>query len=132
MVGDALEMATYLSSEVRYALRGALAGRRLPTRPGMIPSWSNASVDVSISRASGSMRFMSMSCPPPPCDVAVVQGHHHRPRGRLGGDAVGQHERRQRRRTVRFARDLGEPAHGLGQRAVAGSVARSAHPARSR
>ncbi len=39
MFGDALEMATHLASAVWYALRGALAGRRLPTRPGTMPSW---------------------------------------------------------------------------------------------
>ena len=30
-------MATHLASEVWYALRGALAGSRLPTRPGTMP-----------------------------------------------------------------------------------------------
>ena len=65
-------------------------------------------------------------------DVAVVERHHHREGGGLGGDAVGQEEGRQRRRAVRLAGHVREPAHGLGQRAEPGAVARRARPGRSR
>ena len=40
MLEEALEMAIHRSSEVRYALRGALASARLPVRPWTCPSWS--------------------------------------------------------------------------------------------
>ena len=61
--------------------------------------------------------------------VAVVERHHHRVGGGEGGDPVGQHERRQGGRPVGLADHVGEAAHRLGQRAVAGAVALGAAPA---
>ena len=83
MFGDALEIATHLPSLVSYALRGALAGSRLPTRPGDFPKWLYANVDVSISRASGSMRFTSISWPAAPVYDAeqLLRDEHLRARG---------------------------------------------------
>ena len=97
MFGDALEMATHLPSAVRYALRGALAWSRFPTRPGTMPSWLQASVDVSMRRASGSIRLTSTSCPPPPCTsrwysaiiTAKVADWAATPSARKKGGSVG-------------------------------------------
>ena len=82
-----------------------------------------------MSRASGSIRLTSTSWPLAAVHVAVVQRHHHRVGGGQRGDAVGEHERRQRRRPVGLADDVGEAAHRLGQRAVAGPVALGPAPA---
>jgi hypothetical protein len=41
----------------------------------------------------------------------------------LSGDAVGEHERRQRRRTVWLAGQVGEAAHCFGQGPVTGAIA---------
>ena len=57
-------------------------------------------------------------------DVAVVQRHHHGVGGGLCGDAVGEHERRQRRRPVGLPADMRETAHRLGEGAESGPVAR--------
>ena len=60
----------------------------------------------------------------PAVQVAVVERHHDGERGGLCRDAVGQEERRQGRRPVGLTRHVGEPAHGLGQRAESRPVAR--------
>ena len=65
----------------------------------------------------------------PPAHVPMVEGHHHRPGGGLGGHPVGQHERRQGGWAVGLPGHLGEAAHGLGQGAEPRSVARRAAPA---
>src|SRR5919106_1025909 len=62
-------------------------------------------------------------------DVAVVEGHDHRVGSGEGGDPVGQHERRQCGRPVGLSGHVGEPAHRLGQRPVAGPVALGPAPA---
>ena len=67
--------------------------------------------------------------------VSVSQGHQHGGRGGEAGDAVGQPERRERGGTVRLARHVREPAHGLDQRAegrarrVGAVLAEPGHPA---
>ncbi len=60
---------------------------------------------------------------PAAVDVAVVQRHHHRVGAGQRRHPVGQHERRERGRSVGLPGDVGEPAHGLGQGAVPGPVA---------
>ena len=50
----------------------------------------------------------------------------------IGRHAVGQPEGRQRRRTIRFAGDMGKPAHGLGNGAEAGAVAQRPRLAEAR
>jgi hypothetical protein len=66
--------------------------------------------------------------------VTVVQRDHHRQRARYPGDAVGQAERRQRRRPVLLPGLVGEPAHRLHQRAegpplrVGTGLAETSHP----
>ena len=48
--------------------------------------------------------------------LPVVEREHHRDRPRQAGDAVGQPERRQRRRAVRLAGLVREAGHRLGER----------------
>ena len=55
--------------------------------------------------------------------VALVERGHHGLRRGQRGDAVGEAERGQGRRSVGPARDRGEPAHRLGERAEAGARA---------
>ena len=56
-----------------------------------------------------------MTCPAPPVGVPVVQGEHHRVGAGEAGDAVGEPERRQRRRSVFLAGLVGQAGHRLGE-----------------
>ena len=73
-----------------------------------------------------------MICPAPPVGVPVVEGEHHRVGAGEAGDAVGEPERRQGRRSGFLPGLVGQAAHRLGEGAERAALGVRARSGRSR